>query len=156
VVDSACSWSKYFNWEESFTADQFKARIEKYLSQERGKEVRIAPITDVKVISRTAGNRVNRLQVTTESNSYNFYKDRIRWVIGRASTSDLILPSDNFTVNITHDSNGRAKRITLTGAGYGHGVGMCQCGAIGRARQGWSYSDILKYFYTGVEIRQLY
>jgi stage II sporulation protein D len=156
VVDSACRWSKYFNWEESFTGDQFKARIEKYLSQERGKEVRISPITDVLIISRTAGGRINKLEIKTETNSYNFYKDRIRWVIGRASTSDLILPSANFTAKVQHDNQGRATRITLTGSGYGHGVGMCQCGAIGLAREGWTYENILKHFYSGVEIKELY
>ena len=156
VVDSACSWSKYFNWQETFTGDQLRARLEKYLSQERGKEVRISPITNIEIISRTSGGRINKLLVTTETGDYSFYKDRIRWVIGRASTSDLILPSANFKVTITRDARGRATKIVFNGAGYGHGVGMCQCGAIGLARQGWAYADILKHFYTGVEIRKLY
>ena len=156
VVDSACRWSKYYYWQESFTGDQFRARLEKYLSQERGKEIKIAPITDVKIMSRTAGGRINRLQITTETGTYDFYKDRIRWVIGRASTSDLILPSANFEVTIKRDAKGRATRIVLDGAGYGHGVGMCQCGAIGLSRQGWAYADILGHYYTDVEIRKLY
>lgn len=156
VADTACSWSKYFSWQESFTGDQLRARLEKYLSQERGREIRIAPITNVRVLSRTAGGRINRLQITTENNTYSFYKDRIRWVIGRASSSDLILPSANFKVTIKRDSDGRANRIIFDGAGYGHGVGMCQCGAIGLSRQGWAYADILEHFYTGVEIKKLY
>ena len=46
--------------------------------------------------------------------------------------------------------------ITFRGQGYGHGVGMCQCGAIGLARQGWPYDSILTHYYTGVDVRKLY
>ena len=46
--------------------------------------------------------------------------------------------------------------VTFEGKGYGHGVGMCQCGAIGLSRQGWAFDKILKRYYTDVEIKKLY
>ena len=52
--------------------------------------------------------------------------------------------------------NGEITEITAVGKGYGHGVGMCQTGAIGRARAGHSYDQILKTYYTGVELKKAY
>ncbi len=157
VDDSAaCSWSKYYNWRETFTEKQLRGRIEQYLSSDRGRDLRIGPITDVIIGERSAGGRIARLRVRTDSDIYRFQKDRIRWVIGRTSNPDLILPSDRFDVSIERDSNQNIVRVTFRGQGYGHGVGMCQCGAIGHAREGWVFSDILTHYYTDVEIKKLY
>ncbi|HWR83058.1 MAG TPA: SpoIID/LytB domain-containing protein [Candidatus Deferrimicrobium sp.] len=152
----ACSWSKYFNWQEVFTEPQLRGRVEQYLSTDRGREIHIGPIRDIRITERTAGGRVARMVVHTEMDAYTFQKDRIRWVIGRSSNPDLILPSDRFDVIIDHEPNGAIKTITFTGRGWGHGVGMCQCGAIGLARAGWPADRIIGHYYSGVELRKLY
>ncbi len=157
VEDSgACSWSKYFRWQEVFTEAQLRGRIEQYLTSDRGRDLRIGPIRDVKVVERTPGGRVSLLVVYTDMDTYKFYKDRIRWVIGRTSNPDLILPSDRFDVIIDRDQLGKIRTITFKGSGYGHGVGMCQCGAIGLSRDGWTFNQILQHYYTGVEVKKLY
>ncbi len=157
VEDSgACSWSKYYNWQEVFTEQQLRGRIEQYMSSDRGRDMRIGPIRDVRIISRTPGGRVAELQVHTDADVYRFHKDRIRWVIGRTSNPDLILPSDRFDVIIDRNAGGDITRVTFKGSGYGHGVGMCQCGAIGLARAGRTYDSILKHYYTGIEVKKLY
>ncbi|MEW6050411.1 MAG: SpoIID/LytB domain-containing protein [Candidatus Zixiibacteriota bacterium] len=157
VDDSAaCSWSKYYTWQEVFTEKQLRGRIEQYLSGDRGRDIRIAPITDITVQSRTPGGRVERLVVRTETDVYHFNKDRIRWVIGRTSNPDLILPSDRFDALTEHDAAGRLNEVTIKGRGYGHGVGMCQCGAIGWSRTGWTYDQILKHYYAGIDLKKLY
>ncbi|MCP4685096.1 MAG: SpoIID/LytB domain-containing protein [bacterium] len=153
---AACSWSKYYNWRETFTEKQLRGRIEQYLASDRGRDLRIGPITDVIIGERSAGGRIARLRVRTDSDVYSFQKDRIRWVIGRTSNPDLILPSDRFDVDLERDSNQQIVRITFRGQGYGHGVGMCQCGAIGHAREGWKFSDILTHYYTDVAVKKLY
>lgn len=157
VADSgACSWSKYYRWEERFTEEQLRGRIEQYLSSDRGRELRLAPITDLTINERTAGGRVSKLTVRTQNDTYHFNKDRIRWVLGRASNPDLILPSDKFDLAIERGGKEKIRSITVKGAGYGHGVGLCQCGAIGMARKGWTFEKIIPFYYTGVEIRKLY
>lgn len=153
---NACSWSKYYNWRETFTEAQLRGRLEQYLSSDRGRDLRIGRIVDLTIDRRTAGGRVARLIVHTAQDSYSFYKDRIRWVIGRTSDPDLILPSDRFEIHLDRDSQGNIQNITFDGHGYGHGVGMCQCGAIGRARDGWLFGQILKHYYSGVDIKKLY
>ena len=154
--NASCSWSKYYSWREQFTEDQLRGRLEQYLSSDRGRQINLARITDITVAEKTAGGRIARLVVRTENDSYRFFKDRIRWAIGRASNPDLILPSDKFDVELTRDEQGNIVTVLFKGSGYGHGVGMCQCGAIGFARNGWDYQQILERYYSGVELRKLY
>ena len=154
--DDACSWSKYFRWEEHFTEKQLRNRIEQYLSSDRGRDLRIAKIKDIQIFERTPGGRVSTMKVITGKDTYTFKKDRIRWVIGRTSNPDLILPSDNFEIQLDKKSNGDLQAVTFSGKGYGHGIGMCQCGAIGYSRKGWTYESILTHYYTDVEIKKLY
>jgi stage II sporulation protein D len=157
VADSgACSWSKYYTWREYFTEKQLRGRVEQYLSSDRGRDFKISRIKSVEIKERTPGGRVARLIIRTESDAYTFKKDRIRWVLGRTSNPDLILPSDRFDINVDLDGAGFLTGIAFKGRGYGHGVGMCQCGAIGLARDGRTYEGILKHYYSNVELKKLY
>ncbi|HOZ09046.1 MAG TPA: SpoIID/LytB domain-containing protein, partial [candidate division Zixibacteria bacterium] len=157
VADSgACGWSKYYRWREVYTEGQLRGRVEQYLSGDRGRDLRVGEIRNVAVAERTPGGRVSTLVIETEMDTYRFHKDRIRWVIGRTSNPDLILPSDRFDVILERTGEGRISRINFEGSGYGHGVGMCQCGAIGMSRTGYTYEQILKRYYAGCELKQLY
>jgi len=157
VHDSGyCSWSKYYNWKESYSAKQLKLRLEQYLSSERGRQVNIGDILDIIVKFRTVGGRVMELTVRTTRGDYNFGKDRIRWVFTRSSNPELILPSARFDVRIEHDRNGNLTRADFIGSGYGHGVGMCQCGAIGMSRAGKKFDEILTHYYSNVDLARLY
>ncbi|MFZ5980745.1 MAG: SpoIID/LytB domain-containing protein [Candidatus Zixiibacteriota bacterium] len=154
--DSACAWSKYYEWREVFNEEQLRSRIEQYLSSERGREIKIARITDVFTTGRTAGGRVQQLTVQTANDVYRFYTDRIRWVVKRASNPELILPSSNFDVAVRRNADSVVTQVVFNGRGYGHGIGMCQCGAIGLARKGWTFEMILKHYYTDTEVKKLY
>lgn len=154
--DKYCSWSKYYDWTETFSGPQLKLLIEQYLSAERGREIRIDDIIDIIIGARTAGGRVAELTVRTAAMDYTFGKDKIRWVFRRASNPELILQSARFDVRLRKNEQGQVTRIDLDGHGYGHGVGMCQCGAIGMARDGKKYADILTHYYRNVQLARLY
>jgi len=157
VNDSGyCSWSKYYTWKESYTGKQLKIMIEQFLSSERGRVVRIGDILDMHIRSYTVGGRISELVVETTSGDYSFGKDKIRWAIKRSSNPEMILQAARFKVKTEHAANGNLIRVDLIGGGYGHGVGMCQCGAIGMARSGWKYKNILTFYYKGVDIEKLY
>lgn len=157
VDDSAyCSWSKYYNWKETYSAKQLKLMMEQYLSSERGRVIKIGDILDMYVRSGTVGGRIALLTVKTASGNYDFGRDRIRWVFKRASNPEMILQSARFKVDVLHDSGGKLVRAVFSGGGYGHGVGMCQCGALEMARKGWKFDDILRFYYSDVEIARLY
>ncbi|MDF2907035.1 MAG: putative rane protein [Herbinix sp.] len=66
-----------------------------------------------------------------------------------------LLPSAFFVID-KEDKNGKVSNITLTGGGYGHGVGMSQNGVKALADAGEVYEDILSYFYEGTEIGFIY
>jgi SpoIID/LytB domain protein len=55
-----------------------------------------------------------------------------------------------------HDEDGYLKALVIHGAGFGHGVGMCQMGAYMMAKRGYNYRQILGHYYKGVQIRRLY
>ena len=67
-------------------------------------------------------------------------------------TGGEILNSTYFSVGDAGGSDGAIAKLTLTGTGYGHGVGMCQWGAIGRARAGQDFRTILHTYYQGTTV----
>ena len=157
VPDSGfCSWSKYYSWKESYTVKQLKLRLEEYLSSERGRVVRIGRIIDMEITGRTAGGRVAQMQIETTEGPIATGKDKIRWVFTRSSNPEMILQSAAFEIEKSFDSGGHLTRVDFIGHGYGHGVGMCQCGAIGMSRAGRKYEEILKHYYRNVELVKLY
>jgi stage II sporulation protein D len=83
---------------------------------------------------------------TRGSKTLNGY--RVRGALGLRDTL--------FTIERAHDPDGRVKSFTFHGRGWGHGIGLCQVGAYGMARAGRSYPEILKTYYTGVEIKKAY
>jgi stage II sporulation protein D len=69
--------------------------------------------------------------------------------------ADRTLSSTAFQLTVTK-ANGEVTRVVAAGAGSGHAVGMCQWGAIGRARAGQEYRAILSTYFPGTKIERLY
>ena len=67
----------------------------------------------------------------------------------------LDLPSGLFVVRISRGAKG-IEAVTFTGAGHGHGVGLCQAGAHTMAAQGFSYTAILNHYYSGASVVREY
>jgi SpoIID/LytB domain protein len=66
------------------------------------------------------------------------------------------LYSSAFVVETAVDGHGQPERFVFRGAGWGHGVGLCQIGAAVMASRGFSAEEILSHYFTGVEIRKIY
>jgi stage II sporulation protein D len=78
-------------------------------------------------------------------------------VLRRGGRSDLILRSSLFKIAVRRDPvTGRALEVLASGAGSGHGVGLCQTGALGMARRGAKAREILGHYYPRAELRRLY
>lgn len=90
--------------------------------------------TEIKVLSRTAGDRVNNISIGGKT----FTGNKVRQLLGLRST--------DFDIELGSGS------VNITTRGYGHGVGMSQYGANEMAKTGSTYSQILKHYYTGVNI----
>ena len=155
--DTFCRWSKYYTWTEIWDASTLEKNLAAYLRTDS-----TAPfssfdrITALRTEGKTAGGRGRRLVVVTDRGPWEISADRIRWALGRPSTGGAVLESARFEIRPEYDESGNLARLTAQGGGYGHGVGMCQCGMIGRARAGQGYREILAHYYPGATIEKTY
>jgi len=122
--------------------DQYKISIKDFISKLKGK------YKDLKVDDKKIASEINILE---RSSGGNIKKIKIgnKEFTGREVRELFELRSANFTVDI------RGKDIHFTTKGYGHGVGMSQWGANGMAKQGSTFSEILKHYYQGVTLSVL-
>jgi len=146
-----CDVSPRFRWTRSFDAPALSATLAKYLSAYAAVPARGVGITrDVTVDGSTPSGRVRTLGVLADGRRYALRGNDIRFVL--RSPGGEILNSTYFTVHAEHDAAGAVSLLTLRGAGYGHGIGMCQWGAIGRARTGQDFRTILATYYPGTSV----
>lgn len=108
----------------------------------------IGAITDLRIAKQGTSRRVIDLEVIGTQGIAHIRGGRIRSALG--------LKEQLFVIDRTYDENNRVASFTFTGRGWGHGVGMCQFGAYGLAKQGLNVEQILKTYYTGIELTNLY
>jgi stage II sporulation protein D len=151
-----CKWSKFYDWNEVFTASELLDHIRVYMKENSDDASVVGrELHNLEIVSHTGAGRVMAVQLTTEQGTITLRKDQIRWAFGRSRASG-ILRSTNFLLDLEYAESGTVKKIHVSGYGYGHGLGMCQCGAIGMARAGFDHEDILTHYYSGARIEKLY
>jgi len=138
---AADRFSPFSNWTRGLSVGQVQARLSRYT---RG----IGQLVDLRVASRGTSHRVTDLEVDGTTGTTHVRGGRIRSALG--------LKEQLFVIDREFDDNGKVTEFVFTGRGWGHGVGMCQVGAYGLAKQGWSYEQILKAYYTGIEVTRMY
>ena len=150
-----CSTSNRFNWTTRWTRAQLLAVLGETLrAHTRGAVTSVQRIDDVRLTDRNASERVT-VQLTADGRAYTLRQDSLRWVL-RPQPGPAILNSSRLFAVEAHTDAGGVNELEIRGGGWGHGIGMCQVGAMGRARAGQSYGEILRAYYTGVELRRLY
>jgi SpoIID/LytB domain protein len=123
----------------------------KNLSLKISKRLRIGRLKSVIPLKRAFSGNVNSvLFIGTQRRVIIRDELKIRSLLGIGS-----LRSTLFTLNTEYDSKGHPEFLIFHGGGWGHGVGMCQSGAMGRAAAGQNYKDIIKAYFPGVEINRL-
>jgi stage II sporulation protein D len=110
-------------------------------------------ITNVAVSRTTESGRVGELRVVFERGDVRVPGPDVRAVL--RPEPDRQLQSTAFQVSVTAGPDG-VTRLIAVGSGSGHGVGVCQWGAIGRARAGQDYRRILNTYYPGTTVEKLY
>jgi stage II sporulation protein D len=154
--DQYCAWSKYWNWTEVCTRDWLDSNVAAFLKKEKlGSTRALGRLRGLEVTRRRASGRVDELLLKFDHGRVPVRGDKARWALGRPSRHSGILPSANFELEFDR-KGGDWRKVTVRGHGYGHGVGMCQCGAIGRARAGQTYEEILAAYYTGAKLETAY
>jgi peptidoglycan hydrolase-like amidase len=138
---AADRFSPFANWTKGLSVAQVQARLARAAKG-------IGPIIDLRVASRGASHRVTDLEIVGTSGTAHVRGGRIRSALG--------LREQLFVIDREYDESGRVAEFVFTGRGWGHGVGMCQVGAYGLAKQGWTYEQILKAYYSGIELTRMY
>jgi stage II sporulation protein D len=133
--------SPFTNWSAELSLAQVQARLGRHAG-------RIGSLVDLRVIARGRSRRVTDLQVIGTSGTSHVRGGRIRSALG--------LREQLFVIERKYDDSGRVIGFNFLGRGWGHGVGMCQVGAHGLARQGFTHEQILKAYYSGIELTRLY
>ncbi|CAH2212616.1 SpoIID/LytB domain-containing protein [Tepidibacter aestuarii] len=102
--------------------------------------------TEIFYIYSTDGNK----EKNSLNNMYAITSDGVQ---GISNNTNIYLMGNNDTIQLNLD-NAISDKYTINGHGWGHGLGMSQWGAKNMAEQGFSYEDILKHYYTGIEIQR--
>src|SRR5688572_13575974 len=108
----------------------------------------IGEIRGIRVIERGASERPITTEITGSLGKTTVRALRLRTL--------LALRDSNFYFDEERNSRGDLIGMTFYGTGWGHGVGMCQVGAYGMAIDGARYDEILKAYYTGIDLRKMY
>ncbi len=146
-----CDPSPRFRWSTTLTRNRLATVLARYLSEYVNVPGgRVGSPRSLEVDSKTASGRVAVLAVRTDAGRFLLRGNDVRFVM-RAPNGE-ILNSTYFSVRTERDRSGRLERATFEGGGYGHGIGMCQWGAIGRARAGYDFRSILSTYYPGTEL----
>ena len=142
-----CSISPKFTWTEKYDEQSF---IQRFVSSGYLDNADYS-FSGVNINSVFKSGRIDELEVNflnrlNELKTVELHGNNIRYVIRRADNKS-ILESSNFDINQDSLNN-----IVITGRGYGHGVGLCQWGALAQSKQGRTYEEILSFYYPGTEV----
>ncbi len=168
--EAYCATSRHFDWRESWTAGRLEEIMQKTLPEyvdyitQPGRSEWAGPVfsprdgsssasrpgrlRNLEILDRTTSGRVARLAVTTDAGVYHVRGDRVRWVLKPSSGNPFILRSALFEVELVRDGE-RLVEVATRGRGYGHGIGLCQTGALAMAERGKSVREILSHYYPG-------
>jgi stage II sporulation protein D len=154
-----CLTSPHHRWREEWTASEFKSNLERF-----GRQFGVAlpaqgvgDLVDVRVAERSRSGRVWWLEVETTTGVVRVHAYVLRQVLRRSANPGSILRSNLFKIAVRRDPGSRrVVAVIASGAGFGHGVGLCQTGALGMARIGARGESILAHYYPGASLRRLY
>lgn len=142
-----CGASPMMRWQQSWPQDEFVATLRRNYSAGRAE----GPKDFKTVRGFEAGEtfrcgRLKTLRVLTDAGPVLLRGDRIRWALKPMRTDGRILESARFEISLS------GGKVTATGSGFGHGVGLCQYGAMGRAKAGQNYREILTAYFAGTRV----
>jgi stage II sporulation protein D len=148
-----CDVSPRFFWTRTLDARTLASGLEAYLRSYASVSGAIGAVRTIEIDSRTPSGRVGTLAITTDRARHVLRGNAIRYVL--RPPGGEILNSTYFTVEPAIGADRRLARLVITGNGYGHGVGMCQWGAIGRSRAGQDFRTILRTYYPGTTVEPI-
>jgi len=140
--NNAFSRQSNFRWMRLYTQPQLERLI--------NKKKNIGKLIAIRILERNPSSHVHRIQIIGSRGKFIIEKElNIRQIFGN-------LRSGMFNIAVKLDKKARPEEFLFYGGGWGHGVGMCQVGAATMAQEGFSCEEILKFYYTDIDIEKLY
>ena len=136
----------FYRWSQTYSQAEVKQLLEEKL------EVQFGDIIDLIPLSRGKSGRIYRLKIVGKERTLIIGKElEIRRALSKSH-----LYSSAFIVEKADIKDGVPQKFIIKGAGWGHGVGLCQIGAAMMGKQGYRYEEILLHYYKGAEITKAY
>lgn len=147
----SCAGSPNFRWKEYRTIKQIDSLFSNQFNKSYLKQI-VQDTTDlflkVNVLERTSSGRVSKMNISYGDTTFTLANYEIRrFFSGRGKG----LPSALFSISAKDDSV-----LVFDGAGFGHGVGLCQWGAINMSEKGFKYYHILNKYFRGTYLKKAY
>lgn len=137
----------FYRWKVTLTQEQLKQLLDEKLKMNFG------DILDLQAEERGKSGRISKLRIVGTEKTFVIGKE----LEIRRALSDTHLYSSAFVVDRCDiDEKGVPQRFDIIGAGWGHGVGLCQIGAAVMGEEGFDYDAILLHYYQGAEIKKVY
>jgi stage II sporulation protein D len=133
---------RHFRWEVTYNRQELEKTIARNTGQDIGTLYEILPV------ERGVSGRLIAIEILGSRQNLKIKKE----INIRRALSSTMLESSCFVVDMEQDEQGLPAEITLTGAGWGHGAGMCQVGAAHLALEGKTYREILAHYYPGTTV----
>ena len=138
--------SDFYRWHVAYTQEQLSTLVAKKLGVDFGEIIDLVPM------ERGKSGRLCKLKIIGTKRTLAIGKE----LEIRRALSENHLYSSAFVVDKYDYRDGIPQQFELTGAGWGHGVGLCQIGAAVMGERGYGYDRILLHYYPGAEIKQIY
>lgn len=136
----------FYRWSQTYSQTELKQLLEEKL------EVQFGDIIDLIPLERGKSGRIYRLKIVGKEHTLIIGKElEIRRALSKSH-----LYSSAFIVEKADIKDGVPQKFIIKGAGWGHGVGLCQIGAAMMGKQGYRYEEILLHYYKGAEITKAY
>lgn len=146
-------WSRYYRWSFEWTMDEISAVVSAFAGQPVGR------VLAINVLERGPSGRVLKIEYVTEAGTFTDTRDRIRaslrFIDANGAPTNL-LSTLFFVEPLLDKDTSELLGYAVYGGGFGHGVGMSQVGAVALAEDGRTYDQILRHFYTGIDLVQWY
>lgn len=136
----------FYRWHVEYSQEELAGLIRKNTGEDFG------AITDLIPLARGKSGRIWKLRIVGTKRQFTIGKE----LEIRRALSESHLYSSAFVIDKADIDNGIPGRFVITGAGWGHGVGLCQIGAAVMGEHGFAYDRILLHYYRGAEIKRIY
>lgn len=152
--DPFCRIAPGYEWQESYSQQEILNCLTGAGYIKKGEYA----VKNIEIKSRFESGRVNELVISLEDSDRAaldvvIIGNKIRYAI-RSKASKSLLKSTMFDIKPVFE-DGSLVKVTFQGRGNGHGVGLCQWGAIGQSRKGRKFEDILNFYFPGTELGEM-